>query len=213
MRVESSDILSREILSRATKALLNWRDRPWTVMGFGMIRTYLDDAKEWRLNVWDDNLRTPGVSDIHTHPWHFTSWVMCGAIVNQRYKEMDHLTLGTRERLKVDDVLCMHKLIIETGEGGGPVSDVEKVFLLPWAPERILPGGLYSQVATDIHRTEAMQGTVTLNRRSPPMEAHTAAVYWENGDWVSAEPRPASHTDVLNAVRHAARRTEELTVG
>ena len=59
--------------------------REWTVQGFGMLRTYLDPDKRFRLNVWHSKLAIPNVSIVHDHPWHFTSWVMGGNFTNVRY--------------------------------------------------------------------------------------------------------------------------------
>jgi hypothetical protein len=82
----------------------------WTVQGFGMMRTYLDEAKRYRLNIWDPDLRVAGCSIIHNHPWHLTSLICSGTMMNVRYLEdLENVAknfLGIR---------------LKTGEGGGPV--------------------------------------------------------------------------------------------
>lgn len=92
----------------------------WTTMGFGMIRTYLDVDKQWRLNVWDDRLQVPGVSTIHDHPWSFTSFICAGCLNNRRYTVADYAAEVTH---------LYHR--IKTGEGGGPVEEPLRAHLVP----------------------------------------------------------------------------------
>lgn len=191
--------VTKEILLRAGLALDNWQERAWTVQGFGMIRTYLDDEKRWRLNVWDEALKVPNVSEIHDHPWDFQSWVLCGRLVNTRFT-----------RAGVEDPLSLpyQHVEIKTGEGGGPTGPVDVVRLFPNKPENYEAGEGYRQNLNEIHITKARSGTVTLNDRTPPTLEYTANIYWPRGPWVNAEPRPATKAEVFNAVSLARRQAE-----
>ena len=68
---------------------LNFPDMAaWTVQGFGLLRCYpFRETKDVRLHIWNSDLRIEHVSDIHTHPWDFTSHIICGYIHNHLYEE------------------------------------------------------------------------------------------------------------------------------
>lgn len=189
----------RLLLRRAGFIMEHPLDFAWTTMGFGMIRTYLDPEKRYRLNVWTSKLRTAGVSDIHDHPWDFTSWILCGQIRNVRF--VDH---GDGTEAAPGCVLPFQHVTIETGEGGGPVSPVTRRWLEALPMEVYEPGQGYRQERREIHRTMAMDGTVTLNDRSPATPEHTARIYWPTGDWVNAEPRPATKAEIYTAIEEAS---------
>jgi len=172
--------------------LEHYEDHTWTTMGFGMIRTYLDEAKRWRLNVWDDRLQVPNVSTIHDHPWSFTSYCYAGLLTNRVF--IVHSP--------VKDELATHEWHrIKTGEGGGPVEEPQLAMLSPLRPEFYPPGHSYHQNLDVVHETQFERGTVTLNDRSEPTEAYTARVFWPKGtEWVDAMPRPATPHEVMEAV-------------
>jgi hypothetical protein len=71
--------LVRNILEHAA-------DYPWRVQNIGVLGLWLDDRREYRLNVWnpDGALDDPPV---HDHPFDFTSTVIVGELVNTRYVE------------------------------------------------------------------------------------------------------------------------------
>lgn len=187
--------LDRDMMRRAEDAIREWRSHVWTIQGFGMLRTYLDANKEWRLNIWTDRFRVPFVSDIHDHPWDFTSWVMCGLLLNRRFQIMEEGPLG------FGNAAPYHMVNIATGEGGGPVEAEKMVYLMQLSEEHYFPGGGgYSQLAREIHQSIPERGTVTLNRRGKPSAAHTARVFWKMGEWVSAEPRLATKDEVAAAI-------------
>lgn len=206
MRVDQA---TADALRLAPKVLETWDQHVWTAMGFGMVRTYLDDAKRWRLNIWDDRLRVPEVSEIHDHPWDFTSYICCGQISNIRFKLFKPYA---GEPGAADFALPFQHVQIKTGEGGGPTGPVDEVKLVACRPEIYMPGESYRQFKDEIHITRAVRGTVTLNDRSPPTPEHTANIYWPHGPWVDAEPRQATQDEVYNAVCAAARQTELLRV-
>lgn len=165
----------------------------WTVQGFGMIRTYLDPDKRWRLNIWDDRLGTPDVSTIHDHPWSFTSHVLVGTLLNCRYSLMNGPSTH-------------HFQEIVTGEEGGPRGGIQDCCLCVHPGEDYLTGEWYEQKLNEVHETRCVRGTVTLNDRTKPTLAHTARVFWPVGsEWVDAKPRPATRDEVEAAVEAAAR--------
>lgn len=182
--------------------LQSYKDHVWTTMGFGMIRTYLDQDKRFRLNIWDSRLAILNVSTIHNHPWSFTSHVLCGLIKNQKYKH-----LCDTESLK-DATHEYHA--IKTGEEGGPVETPKPCYLQNQSCYDYGRGKFYYQSAEEVHQTFADTGTVTLNDRSAPSEAHTASVYWKVGTfWVDAKPRLATPYEVERAVESALSKLRE----
>lgn len=171
----------------------------WTTMGFGMIRTYLDADKRWRLNVWDDRLRVAGVSTIHDHPWSFTSFVIAGQLINCPFEVNCWWRGGGSDEPPTHS---WHR--IKTGEGGGPVEAPQTAHLHALRTHVYDAGQQYTQRLTDVHETLFKRGTVTLNDRSPPTAEYTARVFWPIGqDWVDAIPRQATREEVLSAIRAA----------
>lgn len=197
----------RPLLRLAGTVLSHPMDYAWTTMGFGMIRTYLDPEQRWRLNVWTKALRVPDVSEIHDHPWDFTSWVLCGQITNRRFD--DH----GPDAAYIHGALPHQHVQIVTGEGGGPVGPVDVRFLKSRAPEVYEPGQGYQQPRQEVHLTRAVDGTVTLNDRTPPTPEHTANIYWARGPWVNAEPRPSTKAEVYGAVEEALFQARLLRAG
>lgn len=181
----------------------------WSMQGFGMARMYLpstDDAESVRLNVWHTALRTPGLSPltgmVHTHPWDFTSRVIAGELTNVLYLPAPSGDLYVRSE-------------ITPGPGGdftGPDGFAERPSGYPDRDSATLrsiartygPGESYSQTFTQIHHTEYVDGTVTLNRRRREGRPDRAFTLWANGHkWVSAEPRVAT-LDALTVALTAA---------
>jgi len=169
-------------------------DRDWTVQGFGMIRTYLDPEQRWRLNVWDDRLRAPEVSLIHDHPWSFTSHVLVGRIRNRRYACDDDSSYPTHFYKR-----------IKTGPDGADASGELTCQLACKGLESYDSGMKYSQLLNEVHETEAVRGTVTLNDRTPPIESYTTRVFWQidHHKWTSTRPRPATRDEVMLATEAA----------
>jgi len=177
--------------------LRNHKSYEWTFQGFGMIRTYLDDQKRWRLNVWHPKMRTHGVSDIHDHPWSFTSHVLVGRIKNIVYHH------------KPTDLIAPshHRVVIKTGENKQVIEPPTDVGLGVYPDQVILAGGSYFQHRSEIHRTEAEPGTVTLNDRSPATLSYTAQVFYPYGtEWVPATPRKATSSEIYLALDTALER-------
>lgn len=183
--------MSSEQKAIAYSILNNSHAYEWTMQGFGMIRTYLDTDKRWRLNVWDDRLRVPGVTTIHDHPWGFASTIICGELHNQIYSVWH-------------DYPPSHEFTeIMTGEDGGALRTPEQnqVYLWPSAREIKSKGDRYSQRLDTIHETFYKRGTVTLNDRTQPTKEHSARVFYPIGTkWIDAKPRLATAEEVHAAV-------------
>jgi len=171
------DALIKGVLER-------WTAYSWTMQGFGFLRTNIADIG--RIHVWDSRLRTPLVSDIHTHPWALRSTVVSGELINQRF----HLVNEDEE--ETSDATPYLVSGIATGEGGGLIGDTKEVWLRPMTPEIYVRGQSYKQMPSEIHRSIPADGTVTVLERPKGPELEPALVYWPYGSvWVSAEPKSA----------------------
>lgn len=168
----------------------------WTVQGFGMLRAYFDKDKRFRLNIWDKALAVPDVSLVHDHPWSFNSWIINGALYNQRFLEQPFIDqeAGTK----------FDYMTIKTGEGGGPEGEVHTTRLLLEPTEVYKTGDSYHQEPTEIHFSGYLDGTVTLNDRIRFGDGEHARVFWPHGQsWVDAMPRKATEMEVLTTISKA----------
>lgn len=166
----------------------------WTAQGFGMIRTYLDENKRYRLNIWHSKLRVPNVSTIHDHPWSFISRVFAGELKNTIYDVVKRGLEPTHSFYR-----------IKTGEDGGPLGDAHPVTLQARPSTFYFPGDQYAQRNTIIHETDYRDGTVTLNDRTKVLTPnHSARVFFPFGtEWVDAKPRPATAKEIEMVVKAA----------
>jgi hypothetical protein len=170
--------------------------REWSLQGFGMLRTYL--SPDLRLHVWDPDFRVESVSDIHDHPWHFESLVLSGSIENRRYLLVK--ASATRPASHNQGrILCGPK----PSEHGA--KDVKPVLLEQWCEGVFRPGDVYRMQADELHASFPSPGAVTLIQRTKAnKDPDRAFVYWPiGGEWVSAEPRPATLAEVRRITRHA----------
>lgn len=163
-------------------------DREWSIQGFGMLRTYLDDEHAGRLHIWDVSEAVEDVSTIHDHPWDFTSRIVRGRIRNQRYALHETGESDTGKPFTSAKIRC--------GEGGGLVSDPRPVQICSLGVEVYGPGDTYSMLAPELHESFPDCGAVTVIERSFHADRDIATVCWRTGDWVSAEPRPATRAEV-----------------
>jgi hypothetical protein len=181
-------MIDQSIINQARSVLLDPFTQKWTVQGFGMLRCYLDADHVYRLNIWDGRLRYPGVSMIHDHPWHFESYVLVGSLKNLRYRHSG-------------DGQPYDAMKIITGEGGAQIEELKPVLLTRGIAEWYDAGKTYHQRADEIHETDAVIGTVTLNKRER-VHGDVATVFWPKGkQWVTAEPRAATPDEIKRAVR------------
>lgn len=166
----------------------------WSVQGMGLLRLYIRDLG--RLHIWDDALRYPNVSMIHTHSWDLVSTIVCGQLSNFRYKEA--VPSGYSLPYKKQTIVC--------GYNTRSASHVVDTHLVGDQIETLNPGDLYRQRATEIHQTLARNGTVTIMERREDGEGQ-ADVYWPSDcSWGDAKPRLAT----LDEIRASCERALEL---
>lgn len=140
----------------------------WSVQGFGVLRHYIGTIG--RLHIWDSRLRYPGVSPIHTHSWDLRSTIVSGLLTNTIFSEEQ---VGNP----------YHKQRLVTGYASHMVSPVEDTHLVVWSQATLRPGDIYQQRASEIHTTEALNGTITLMERREDKDGE-ADVYWPHGsEW------------------------------
>lgn len=180
------------VMTALARAVLEHADAfEWSVQGFGMIRTYCDPAKRYRLNVWDNDLAIPNVSLIHDHPWNFRSWILCGGMANQRFLEFRHWG----EEFEWMQII--------PGHDGGSQGPRYATRLHAMAEEHYSAGGSYHQFKDEIHRSVFQNGTVTINDRTERGE-DVARVFWPAGEeWVDAKPRLALPGELHRTVKRA----------
>jgi hypothetical protein len=196
MSTEAPVATKRPIKDRVSKALVkNLLEHPesmdWTLQGFGMLRCYLEP--ELRLHVWDSRFRFAEVSDLHTHPWDFHSVVVAGVVRNKRFREVTQWEAGG-EKLRRQTIRC--------GVGGGLTGDPEDVRLSGSRFEVLEEGATYTQHAREIHRSVPEDGSVTIIEREFKDDTEHAYVYFE-GEWVTAEPRPATEEEIDSIVANS----------
>lgn len=160
----------------------------WSIQGLGMLRLYLDDVH--RLHIWNSQYAVRNVSQMHTHPWNFRSLVVAGVVKNERYIEVT----------TPDDpeVLWYNKQTIFCGVGGGLVGNSSLTTLISTGIETYVERETYTEEAHEIHVSRPEDGTVTIINREYLDDADHALVFWEDGDWVSAEPRPANNYEIAD---------------
>jgi len=163
----------------------------WQVQGLGMLRTYL--SKERRLHVWNSALKFPGASEMHTHPWDFRSYVVAGVVRNFRFVEMEQGSVyGSYKRQT-----------IKCGVGGGLVGEPEEVNLWMREPEEYVEGETYFEEAEEIHMSVPSDGTVTIVKRKFKEDVDHAYVFWQDGEWGTAEPREATREEISMTLTHS----------
>jgi hypothetical protein len=179
---EFNKLLVRNILEYPTKF-------HWSVQGLGMMRVYLSRAV--RLHVWDSELKIPGVSALHTHPWDMKSYVIAGRYKQHRY------TKGYNGE-------TFNEATIQCGENAHVIGDPVRVGLVEHDLEVYAEGDRYKQAASEIHLSLPEDGTVTIVERVFKKDTEHANVYWRGtGPWVDAQPRPATETEVQDITRRS----------
>jgi hypothetical protein len=153
----------------------------WTLQGFGMLRTYLDDG--WRLHVWHSDYSVPGVTTIHDHPWHFESLIVAGILLNQRFELVSTGIAPATHMMRT----------IKPGIGLKVLEHDQHVQIRPAGQREIyLAGERYHQSANEIHESMPLPGTVTLVRRERVGDDVARSFYPAGEQWVSGEPRAAT---------------------
>lgn len=179
--------------------LSNPQRHEWTLQGFGMLRTYMQD--DVRLHVWDSRFGT-GASPIHTHPWDFVSYVVVGTVVNRRYGEV---SINPHEQR--NNVLPYMRRTIKPGVGLEVLGADVPVLLEPHETEVFKERTWYFQYADEIHESSPHDGSVTLVRRRRGDRSDVARTYYPLGkNWVSGEPRKATPSEVTAICQHSLER-------
>jgi hypothetical protein len=184
--------ISRELV----KHLLNTRDRiEWSIQGLGMLRCYLSQDRSIRLHIWDDRYKTDKVSPLHDHPWDFESVIVSGALINAKYIK----TYGVGQDYQHTRIVC--------GPGGCQVDKVNSVKLKCLEKTVYGPGEIYRQQKSDIHDTLPERGTITIITKFDSQDDY-ANIYWKEGQWISAEPRPATFLEINEICEYALKKFE-----
>lgn len=168
----------------------------WSLQGLGMLRCYLTDDRALRLHIWDDRYQTDRVSPLHDHPWDFESIIVSGALINVKYLKVpnDYST----------GLMYQHTKII-CGPGGGQVAKTNQARLRCIEKRVFEAGTSYSQQKHEIHETIPERGTVSVITKCDQRNDE-ANIYWKEGEWVSAEPEPASQSIVNDIIEYALKR-------
>lgn len=148
-------------------------ERNWSMHGIGMLRTYLDPEREYRLNIWHPAIINPGISTMHDHPWPFESQIIAGCLVNRRYVRCTKGSVGAMLRME-GKINCGPAYC-------GMLPDPEIVTLAARDEERYTRGMSYTQHPDEIHETRADPGTITVIRRGPERPGGLASVFWPVG--------------------------------
>lgn len=162
--------------------LIQLLERPllldWRAHGIGFIKAYVDPAKTQRVNIYHQMFVVPGISLHHDHPWKLESHIAAGELTNRRYVRSDPEDEGAT---------CFMEGQIDCVNFQGMSSWTKKTWLHGMTPEVYTAGMRYEQEPDEIHATTAIDGTVTVMRRSPPVGDGTARIFWPAGtEWVDA---------------------------
>lgn len=188
--------MSKAMNNRLIDILTNPFNYEWSVQGLGMMRTYLNN--EQRLHIWHNALRIPDASQVHDHPWHFTSKILLGKMYQYRYIRDDAFGTPWQEQ----EIIC--------GEHGGMVGDPTIIKLRKSEREVYTEGDVYQQKAHELHASFPIDNTVTVITREYLEDLEHARVYFPlDLEFVSAEPRPASRAEVLFITREVFRTYQE----
>lgn len=181
---EPNELVTAFVQMILERSMSDPRAYDWTIQGFGMLRLYLPN--DMRLNIWNSKYRVPHVSEIHTHPWNFESYIERGKLANIRY-----------ERLTEGETTHEHALL-RPGPGGGVMQYFGTATLAAFNPEFYCAGEMYTQKAHEIHMSRPGDGCVTINKRER-VGADEALTFWPRGEsWVSAEPKRATVEEIVN---------------
>ena len=170
-------------------------DYEWELQGFGMLRTYI--SKDTRLQIWLKDFIVPDVTDVHTHPWDFVSYIYQGEITN-------HLFIKDIEVGEIYD-----RCLILTGEHAY-VKEKEKVILNKISNKKYTKGDTYRHGKYVPHRIDFIDGTITILTKENIHEDSLAYSYVPNGgEWVSAAPRIAEPEEIRNFIEAANKLRDE----
>lgn len=168
-------LLPPHVQMRAMRRISNPILGEWSVHGLGFLRTYLDEARTWRLHVWHRCLRNEGISALHTHPWGFRSWILTGLIIDENYMRSSRGNWWQEGQITCGPQFC-------------GLEDTKLTRLLFLSSRYRSAGSAYEYQPDMIHETSFIDGTVTIIHRTPPQGDGKASVFWPRGQvWGSAE--------------------------
>jgi hypothetical protein len=188
-----------DLVNRSIKMIVEESHRfDWELWQTGMLR--LDLAPDLTLHIWDMRFRNETVTLAHDHPWHFESTVISGHLLNRKfwcYKTEAARALATRG-------MAYTKNLLTCGAGACVMSEPEPVLLVEMPSATYPTGARYAQGKSEIHETEAHDGTVTLVKRTFDGNRDQAHVYVPDGhEFGSAEPRKATIEEVAEITSNA----------
>lgn len=167
----------------------------WTLQCFGMLRTYFGD--EVRLQLWDHDFQIPGSNSIHDHPWDFYSMIVSGELCNQRFVRVPEEKSSIVVPMSAGDPADYNQWLIEPGTEGKVLGHGVPVKLVPLESEYYTTGEMYDQTATELHRTDYVDGTVTLIQRERVQANDQAFSIMEAGQpWNIVQVRKAEPDEV-----------------
>lgn len=183
------------------KVMENPFDYEWELQGFGMLRTYID--KNTRLQIWLKDFIVPDVTDIHTHPWDFQSFIYQGQITNFIFKEYALEDQLSGEWFQSD------RCLILTGVTAF-VKEKTPIILKPLDKVGYSRGDIYFHGKDVPHRIDFIDGTITILTKSNIHEDSLAYSYVQNGgEWVSAAPRLATKEEIIPFIDAASKLNKE----
>lgn len=191
-----------DIRSLVEHILANATAFTWTLQGFGMLRLHLPDNR--RLHVWHRDFAVPGVSTIHDHlQWGLSSFVVSGRLMNRIWVE------ERDPNRSMMTTFPMKTVTIKPGVGTHFKDDARSCYLRIESDTWYEAGQTYGQEPNVIHESFPTDGTVTLMTKAPTGD-DSARVFWHaSGEWVSAEPRVASRTEIIAMTAPALHRLRE----
>ena len=171
----------------------------WELQGFGMLRTYID--KNTRLQIWLKEFIVPNITDVHTHPWDFESFIYQGQITNHCWRESSKL-----------DGVSFDRCLILTGEKAY-VKERTQVILKVIGNQKYTRGMVYSHEKNIPHRIDFVDGTITILTKSNIREDSLAYSYVMGigNEWVSAAPRLATKNEIKKFIDAASKLNKETT--
>jgi hypothetical protein len=162
----NADVNRNDTRRQVMRRLSNPMDFQWHAHGIGMLRTYLDEDRTVRLNLWHKGFLNPGISTMHTHPRPFTSTVYAGMMTNITYARRAFGGVEYREG------------IIQCGDAFNGIESTHTVYLEEIDRRVLYTGDTYSQPTEVIHDTDFINGTVTVMTWDRAESDKHASVFW-----------------------------------
>ena len=172
--------MSREV-DRALVAtvLRHAGDFPWTMQDIGLLGLWLDDRKEVRLHVWGPG-HCDGDPPVHDHPFDFTSEVIVGELTDIDYEMDPGGTEYVRFRYSPAD------------EDSRRADTVR----LSASATTLTEGAEYRHLASELHSTRQLPGTVTAIRCAFVQVPELTVCHLHAGSWRPGRSRPAAPAEI-----------------